>query len=815
MFNQQKSDKIKILYYGDSGTVATGFGSVAKNILTGLYNTGKYEIDVFGVNYWGDPHPPLTQMFRTWPAGLNSERDPYGRKKFMEMAKHMDFDILFFLQDSFILEFLKDYLPQLKAMGKKFVSICYYPCDSILKKSWAEAVTSVDIPVAYTQFAKDATLKALGNKNFKKNIRIIYHGVNQHDFYPRYDQEAIEFRKRYFGPQADKYIYMDLARNQQRKDIPRFIRAFKEVKKTNPNVLAYCHMAIKDQGWNLGEVCNNLGLSTKTDVIFPQNSFGPNQGYPVPIVNLLYNCCDCTVSTALGEGFGLCACNHSTIYTESGLKELGDVTVRDKVLSEDGTYNKVQAVMSREFDGDLCEITTWLSNIPLKTSPEHGFKVFENNSYVWKSAKDLMIGDSLLFPKKSFETEKELDIYNIVTSSLNKRQLSHLKEINDTFKFTSNFVKRIGIFIPKKIKITKTLMRLFGLYLAEGCVSTSKMDSILFSFNKKETSIMKFVADEMKNVFGLDVHYVNHAARGKEYNGQTIRFYSSVIAHLFNNLFGHGARNKKIPAILLNQSLENLIQFANGEFMGDGCYCKTNYEVLFSTTSKNIAYGLRLILAKLGILSSVRTSRTEYKVNVSGISKRKLLKMFNIEPNITNDVKYSNERCSQNEDYLLLPIKSINKTPYKGTLVDIQVKNTNNFVAENMVVHNSWIEGMAAKKPVIVPNNTVMPELVNNDIAYLVDSGTSENLYTILPNDNEVLRPLVDIDDLVKTMKYVLNNQDKAKEKAETAYKYIMDNFTWEHSIIPQWINLFNEAVNIFNANNVPINKNIFKSVSI
>jgi len=432
MFNQStQQKKLKILAYCDSPTVATGFSTVAANIFTGLYNTGKYDIDIFGINFWGDHKIPYTKMFNIYPAGLNSERDPYGRKKFMEMAKHMEFDILFFLQDSFILQFLIEYIPQLKAAGKKFVSICYYPCDSIIKPSWAKAVTSVDIPVAYTQFAKDATLKALGNDKLEKNIRIIYHGVNHNDFYPRQDQEAVEFRKKYFGPQADKFIFMNLNRNQQRKDIPRFIRAYKEVKKTNPNILAYCHMAQKDQGWNLDEVCNGLELSLKTDVIFPQN-FGPNQGYPVPVVNLLYNSCDCAVSTDLGEGTGL-----------------------------------------------------------------------------------------------------------------------------------------------------------------------------------------------------------------------------------------------------------------------------------------------------------------------------------------------------------------------------------------------AWMEGMATKTPVIQPNNTVRPELMNEDIAYLVDSGTSENLYTILPNDNEVLRPLVDIGSLVRTMKHIVDNPEEAKEKAEAAYKYIMNNFTWEHSIVPKWVNLFNEAANMLNTQPVIDNKNIFKSVSI
>jgi glycosyltransferase involved in cell wall biosynthesis len=52
-----------------------------------------------------------------------------------------------------------------------------------------------------------------------------------------------------------------------------------------------------------------MGLVTGTDsvndeVIFPKN-FNVNSGYPVQVVNDLYNCADVCVSAALGEGWGL------------------------------------------------------------------------------------------------------------------------------------------------------------------------------------------------------------------------------------------------------------------------------------------------------------------------------------------------------------------------------------------------------------------------------------------------------------------------------------------------------------------------------
>ena len=112
------------------------------------------------------------------------------------------------------------------------------------------------------------------------------------------------FKEQYFGKHADKFIIMNVNRNQQRKDIPRTLQAFAEFRKQVPNSILYLHMAQQDQGWNLTEVCRAHGFSTTEDVIFPEN-FGPNQGYPLQVLNALYNSVDLLISTCLGEGWGL------------------------------------------------------------------------------------------------------------------------------------------------------------------------------------------------------------------------------------------------------------------------------------------------------------------------------------------------------------------------------------------------------------------------------------------------------------------------------------------------------------------------------
>jgi glycosyltransferase involved in cell wall biosynthesis len=299
-FIKDIKDKVRIVFYGDAPPCATGFATVARNVLNGLHATGRYEIDILGINYWGDPHE--FPHFRIWPTGTNQEKDPYGRQKVLDMIPHMEFDILFFLQDSFILNFVPKLLHHLKSSGRKFTSLCYFPIDGVPKREWIDSVMTVDFPVTYTQFAYNECLKH--HPSLENRLKTIPHGVNPNDFHPL-DSSIIEpFRMQYFGPHVDKYIYMNLNRNQQRKDIPRSLLAHNEVHKLDPETLLYLHMAVRDQGWNLDEVVKGMGLDMTSDVVFP-NNFSPNKGFPLKTLNAVYNATDCVISTALGEGWGL------------------------------------------------------------------------------------------------------------------------------------------------------------------------------------------------------------------------------------------------------------------------------------------------------------------------------------------------------------------------------------------------------------------------------------------------------------------------------------------------------------------------------
>ena len=138
----------------------------------------------------------------------------------------------------------------------------------------------------------------------EKKLKIMPHGFNQKHFYPLPEKEVQEFRRAFFGKIAGNFLFLNLNRNQQRKDIPRSMLAFKEVLKARPNTSLYLHMASRDLGWDLIEVCRSLGLDLSTDIVFPAN-FNVNMGFPIDVLNRVYNSINAVISTSYGEGFGL------------------------------------------------------------------------------------------------------------------------------------------------------------------------------------------------------------------------------------------------------------------------------------------------------------------------------------------------------------------------------------------------------------------------------------------------------------------------------------------------------------------------------
>lgn len=331
-----REEKVKVAVLADSPTVVTGFGNVCREILSMLHETGMYDFEVVGINYDGSPHD---LPYKIYPAynGLIPDpayRDVFGRQRYLDLLGEGRFDIAWVLQDTFVVENLGQKIAETNNAlppENKFRFIYYFPIDAIPKKSWLDgSVLSAHHPVVYTNFGYNEVMKvytvdekskleeAEQKENLEKraqleaSMNIIYHGVNTKDFYPIEDAEKIkELRQKFWGAKADKFVFINVNRNQPRKDMFRSMLAFKKLierrrAKGLDDAYLYLHCNIFDSTLHLIDMGKQIELVEGDEYAFPDPKiFGVSSGWPISVLNQLYNAADAVITTTLGEGWGL------------------------------------------------------------------------------------------------------------------------------------------------------------------------------------------------------------------------------------------------------------------------------------------------------------------------------------------------------------------------------------------------------------------------------------------------------------------------------------------------------------------------------
>lgn len=302
--------KLRVLFWADSPICATGFATVSRNILRYLNETGKYEFTVIGINHDGSPYDTRKYPYAIHPAIAPLADDPkyknpYGYQKFIDFAMRGNFDLVFVLNDTFLISKVMPGLVDARnglPKERKFPIIYYFPIDGVPRREWIElSVYKVDFPVTYTEFAKRECEKITGPCG---KLDIIRHGVDKEVFHPVEDLSG--FKERFFGKHKDKFIVLNVNRNQPRKDLHRTLSSFSIFHDKYPETFLFMLCQLDDVGGNLIEIGENYGLRWNEDWSGPPiGAYGASQGYPVETLNMVYSSVQLVVSTTTGEGWGL------------------------------------------------------------------------------------------------------------------------------------------------------------------------------------------------------------------------------------------------------------------------------------------------------------------------------------------------------------------------------------------------------------------------------------------------------------------------------------------------------------------------------
>jgi glycosyltransferase involved in cell wall biosynthesis len=349
--------KIRLLYHGDSPKVNTGFGVVAREILSRLQKTGKYEIHSCGINDKGDPnrYSGLSDMHHyALPDYVN---DPYGAHKLPDIMKGIKPDVIFTLNDIWILDGserngTKDwFLAALKRFCPNVPWVFYFPVDSRpWTLEWADLAFSADKTIVYSKYAE----KVLKELHPELDPIYINHGVSLTRFNVIDQGDRVRLRAE-MGVEEDNFLLGFVSRNQPRKNPAAIIEIFKMANE------GYRKCQTCDAIRNLDDPeCEYCGESNEVSVEFPsvlegkgkcylhfnfQDSMGidaakvindnkahkgiiHNPGHSIPFglpeeqFNAIFNCLDCHLLTTTAEGFGLTvlegmACGVPTMATRT------------------------------------------------------------------------------------------------------------------------------------------------------------------------------------------------------------------------------------------------------------------------------------------------------------------------------------------------------------------------------------------------------------------------------------------------------------------------------------------------------------------
>lgn len=354
---QQKPYRILVL--GDY-RANTGFGIVMASLMPRLAKIleKEWEINICAINYWGEAYWETPNMYvfsgpnLSADAGVGRGRNPnaspdeFGRSGFLRVlyqsnadvgdntpSSQMGYDGIFIIQDAHVacgmVPNLRNIQSEFKKANKKnFKSILYFPIDSGLIDRHVQNIEFFDKLITYNEYSRNEVLKC--KPGLKGKINIMPHGIDNKHFYPIPKESIQDFRAKYFGENKDKFIVLNLNRNQPRKDIPCTIFGFQEFLKKNPDSFLYLHMNPKDaKGWNLHFVLEQTDLVEGRDYMFPPAEI-QNHGADTQMLNKIYNACDVYLTTSLGEGWGLgvteaMACNLPVIApAHTSFNEIGD-----------------------------------------------------------------------------------------------------------------------------------------------------------------------------------------------------------------------------------------------------------------------------------------------------------------------------------------------------------------------------------------------------------------------------------------------------------------------------------------------------------
>lgn len=325
--------------------IPTGFATVSKNLINQfIKKLPNVYFDVVSVDYLGKEYFYNEKVFvfsndSSFYNDLVKKQinDTFEITSFLTILAQNDYEYIFIVNDISVGLDIAPILNRIKrekkaANKKQFKSFFYFPIDAEFKglsqvfnakESDVETLNEQDKEfylkyniglefydklATYTNFGREVIYK--NNPNLKGKVSIIPHGTDLSNFKPLSYQEKKEFREQLFGENADKLIFLNLNRNQPRKDLFSTIMAFEDAVQNwqhERKPYLYLHAIPHKDGINLKYVLQQTFLKENIhyQILDDKHPIWNNEMPNAEMINKVYNSCDIGITTATGGGWEL------------------------------------------------------------------------------------------------------------------------------------------------------------------------------------------------------------------------------------------------------------------------------------------------------------------------------------------------------------------------------------------------------------------------------------------------------------------------------------------------------------------------------
>lgn len=373
------------------------------------------------------------------------------------------------------------------------------------------------------------------------------------------------------------------------------------------------------------------------------------------------------LKAGVGDGGG-CFPPGELVMTKQGMRPIETIEPGDEVLTSDGTFQKVVKRWEREYDGDL--VVVQVRGLPkVRMTVDHPVLVRRDGR--------MRVPDG-----------RRNTFHKIID------QLGLTEEVRAEALTLDSLIgwPKIEYSVPSGLGLK--FLRLAGWYLSEGSAElSSRRGRLRFDMHEREiedaediSSLVTRFSHAKSNQRGSTAVVTNTVVG----NRRSVRYGNIGLVRELVEQFGKGASAKKIPERILWGSEEEIKAILWGLIRGDGH--RGERGISFSTISQNLAWGVFIILHRLGLNPTLRA------VPPRGIHKRafevrvrnrrlasKLCRIVGWEPyDYDKDIQtYADDRKT-----IWRHVQKFSREKYRGIVYNLWVEGNHTYVVACGAVHN-------------------------------------------------------------------------------------------------------------------------------